>query len=70
MKIPTDSYKHKDLIKFGLNPFHWFISEWNKANPEIALFTHIDDPELKLKAILTKKNQTNEYRISELSYSY
>jgi hypothetical protein len=68
MSKKIETYKHTDLKKYGLNPFHWFISEWNSANPKLAFFTHIDDHELQLEATLTKESNAQEYSISELAF--
>jgi hypothetical protein len=70
METKIIKYKHIDLIYYGLNPMHWFVSEWSKNNPKSAQLTHIDDPELKLEARLKRKNKDSDYRIAELSFAY
>jgi hypothetical protein len=70
MNQKINTYKHMDLKKYGLNPFHWFITDWNKSNPELAFFSHIDDPELQLKATFSKEHcEASEYSISDLTFA-
>jgi hypothetical protein len=51
------------LIDFGLNPQHWNVS--NESNCWAEL-THIDDPELKLHAVLNLTANSLEIECLEL----